>query len=142
MRASVLCVLRNMPRAIRTTQRTATSANTSDTAAVAAAAHGCAVTSHKSPIAAASSPVLSATFETGSGLGVTAARTAVFDPCASAKSLHTGHKYQPHEYFRREFREEKQNARACQFRLVWLCLAQIGTKRLEVLSVKARDMGE
>ena len=41
------------------------------------------VNSHVSPMAMPSSPVLNAMFETGSGLGVTTARTAVFELCAT-----------------------------------------------------------
>src|ERR1700761_1804387 len=73
----------NIRRNALTTQRTAKIATTTAPSAIDALAHGCTVTSQLSPTAAASSVVLSAMFEIGSGLGVTAARTAVFDPCAA-----------------------------------------------------------
>lgn len=65
-----------------TIQRAITMANGISTKAIVAAVHGCSVTSHVRPIARASSLVLRAMLETGSGLGVTTARTALFELCA------------------------------------------------------------
>lgn len=53
------------------------------TRAARAANTGWWVANHVRPTAARSSVVLSAMFERGSGLGVTAARTAVFELCAA-----------------------------------------------------------
>lgn len=74
----------NIRRKAFTTQRTAKMATTTADNAIDALTQGCTVTSQLSPTAATSSLVLSAMFDTGSGLGLTAARTAVFDPCAAS----------------------------------------------------------
>ena len=59
-------------------------APTRQSKAIVAAMNGWWVANQVRPIAAASSVVLRAMLETGSGLGVTAVRSAVYDPWAAS----------------------------------------------------------
>ncbi len=76
--------LRSGLRIARSKARAARTAAASAASATPAPIRGWCVANQVKPTAAASSPVLSAMFEIGSGLGVTAARSAVFDPCAAS----------------------------------------------------------
>src|SRR6185312_12564253 len=68
----------------RKSARAARTAATRTTTAIEAAIKGWCVANHVNPTATTSSVLLSAIFDTGSGLGVTTARNAVFELCVAS----------------------------------------------------------